>query len=355
MDIRKEVQKVWRSLRRRDRRAFRATAKGHPDAGFRLRHVIVLNLVRGTSPTEVSRVLHCSRSQVYRIGHRFIDQGVVGLVDRREDNGEAKVDEGYESVILEAVASSPQEFGWDRPTWTQELLILVCKEKTGIGVSKSTMCRVLQRLPVRLGRPKPYVFCPWRKARRTRRLNEIRRLINRLPKDEVAVFVDEVDIHLNPKIGYDWMLQGIQKQVLTPGKNEKRYLAGALNAKTGKLTWVESDRKTSELFIDQLWTLVQHDYPEAKCVHLILDNYRIHSSNQTKIALKALEGRIKLHFLPPYCPDHNKIERVWQDLHANVTRNHRSRSMKDLMKRVRAYLKRRKTAAKHVYVKATNG
>ena len=28
-----------------------------------------------------------------------------------------------------------------------------------------------------------------------------------------------------------------------PGKNEKRYLAGALNARTGRLTFVEADRK----------------------------------------------------------------------------------------------------------------
>ena len=36
-----------------------------------------------------------------------------------------------------------------------------------------------------------------------------------------------------------------------------------------------------------------------------------------------LTGKVVLHFLPPYCPDDNRIERVWLDLHANVTRNHR--------------------------------
>jgi transposase len=54
-----------------------------------------------------------------------------------------------------------------------------------------------------------------------------------------------------------------------------------------------------------------------------------------------LAGKIKLHFLPPYCPDHNKIERVWQDLHANVTRNHRQATMTDLMEAVRYYLRQR--------------
>jgi transposase len=118
----------------------------------------------------------------------------------------------------------------------------------------------------------------------------------------VILYVDEVDIHLNPKIRPDWMLRGTQKTVLTPGKNRKRYLAGALNARTGKLTWGEADRKNSQLFILQLWQLVGRDYPAAKRIHLILDNYRIHSSVQTKAALVRLQGRVVLHFLPPYCP-----------------------------------------------------
>ena len=145
------------------------------------------------------------------------------------------------------------------------------------------------------------VGCPWKKGRRTRRLNAIRRLIESLPDDEVILYVDEVDIHLNPKIGRDYMSQGTQKMVLTPGKNEKRYLAGALNARTGRLTWVEGDRKTSDLFILQLWQLVGRDYPHAKRIHLILDNYRIHSSRQMPVrdlsALANLKNLKTVHML----------------------------------------------------------
>ena len=56
--------------------------------------------------------------------------------------------------------------------------------------------------------------------------------------------------------------------------------------------------------------------------------------------LAALDGRIVLHFLPPYCPDANRIERVWQDFHANVTRNHRCKTMKHLLDNAREYLDR---------------
>lgn len=45
--------------------------------------------------------------------------------------------------------------------------------------------------------------------------------------------------------------------------------------------------------------------------------------------------------LPPYCPKENKIEWVWLDVHANVTRNHRCPDMEQLMRQVVAYPVRR--------------
>ena len=81
------------------------------------------------------------------------------------------------------------------------------------------------------------------------------------------------------------------------------------------------------------------DYPQAKRVHLIVDNYSIHKSQFTKLILASCDGKVRLHFLPPYCPDENRIERVWLDLHANVTRNHQCANMDDLMKEVRRWLR----------------
>ena len=341
MNLRDQVQRTWQQLSRRERKIIRRYARGSPDAGLRLRCKIVLALVRGSSPANLIRSRMAASSLVYDVMHRFIDQSLLGLADRREDNGETKVTEEYEAELFAVVPGSPRKHGYRRPTWTQELLILVLHKRTGIRISRTTMSRLLKRLQIRLGRPKPIVGCPWKKRRRMKRLRELRALIATLPKDEVILYLDEVDIHLNPKIGPDWMLRGTQKTVLTPGKNQKRYLAGALNARTGRLTWVEADRKNSQLFILQLWQLVGRDYPQAKRIHLILDNYRIHSSLQTQAALARLDGRVVLHFLPPYCPDHNRIERVWRDLHENVTRNHQCRTMKELMMEVYHWLKKK--------------
>jgi transposase len=342
MKIQSRVLNVWQRLSRSERRLVRSRAKNCCDAHLRNHCKVILSLVGGNGARAIAKVGLCSISQVYRVAHRFVEHGPAGLADQREDNGDTKADEYFQAVVLEVVGgSSPRKYGYRRPTWTQELLALVLEKKTGTRVSCTTMCRVLKRLKIRLGRPKPIVGCPWKKARRIRRIRELQRVVESVPRDDVVVYVDEVDIHLNPKIGPDYMLRGTQKNVLTPGKNEKRYLAGALNARTGRLTWVEADRKDSNLFVRQLWQLAKQDYPQARCIHIILDNYKIHSSQHTQLALGALGSRVKLHFLPPYCPDHNRIERTWRDLHDNVTRNHTCRTMNELMGEVRDYLVKR--------------
>ncbi len=59
---------------------------------------------------------------------------------------------------------------------------------------------------------------------------------------------------------------------------------------------------------------------------------------KTQRALAKLNGQVVLHFLPPYCPDDNPIERVWLDVHTAVTRNHRQPDIEALMAAVQTYL-----------------
>jgi len=302
---------------------------------------MIINVIHGRSSRQTAEVLKVHHTTVGRVVDRFRRYGEAGLQDGRADNGDDKLNEDYLQRLHTIVSLSPELYGWRRPTWTRELLIATMVRLTGVRIHVTTMSRALARIQARRGRPKPTVGCPWHPAAKTRRLRQLQSLIATLPRRERVFYEDEVDIHLNPKIGLDWMVSGQQKEVPTPGKNEKRYLAGALDVRTGVVIWVQGERKTSYLFLDLLDKL-RKTYPHAGRLHLILDNYRIHSSTIVHAALGGyLAGKVELHFLPPYCPDHNKIERVWKDLHANVTRNHRCRGMAHLMQEVHYYLQKR--------------
>ena len=324
-------------LERRVKLQLRRVRRETRDKALADRCQVVLLAGKGRSRPHIAEAVGCSVSWVGRVLARFRDCGVAGLYDRREDNGTLKLDEGYLSLLHRLVDDSPQDYGYPRPTWTRELLAKLMHELTGTKVHPATMSRALKMNGARRGRPRPRVKCPWPKRDKELRLAAIRAVLENLPADQAAVYLDEVDVHLNPKIGLDWMNRGTQKQVLTPGTNEKRYVCGAMDACSGLLAWVKGGRKDSRLFVAMLRKLPEA-YPHAKVIHVVLDNYRVHTSKISKAAVAELGGRVVLHFLPPYCPDDNKIERVWLDLHANVTRNHRCGDMEELMRNVVAYL-----------------
>jgi hypothetical protein len=87
--------------------------------------------------------------------------------------------------------------------------------------------------------------------------------------DEVF-YVDEADIDLNPRLGPAWTPRGVQAAIPTPGRNRKRYVAGALNARTGRVIWVEHSAKNSELFL-RLMDALSSAYRRARRLYVILD------------------------------------------------------------------------------------
>lgn len=87
----------------------------------------------------------------------------------------------------------------------------------------------------------------WRRAAPTQRIRDPHKdekmavtgaALKQCSQEHLVFYEDEVDIHLNPKIGTDRQVRGQQKRVVTPVQNEKYYLAGALHNDTGKVSYV---------------------------------------------------------------------------------------------------------------------
>lgn len=315
------------------KQALRRRGKAARDADYRQRCWIILRLNEGASSVEIEQQLLVARATVSRVAARFVRDRLAGLFDHRVCNGRSKVTAEVLRRLEELLDCYPSDFGWRRPTWTRELLARQLEEDTGVKLSPGHVGRLLHSIGARWKRPKPVVRCPWPRAQRKERLAEIERLVNKLPKSEVAFYTDEMDVHLNPRIGPDWMRRGRQKLVVTPGQNRKAYVAGALHTRTGELRWVFGERKNSDLFVAQLRDLVRR-YRAYRRIHLIVDNYCIHDSRRTRAAVTMLGGKVVLHFLPPYCPDSNPIEHVWKQLHDNATRNHRCPDLPGLLTEV---------------------
>lgn len=300
------------------------------------RYRIILTRHRGLSYATIYQILGTAPSTIGRVLRRFDEEGIDGLRDRRKEKQAIKVTEHYLEQLEMLIYQSPQEHGWQRSTWTRELLAQQLEYETGIQCHESHIGRLLRMLNIRWGRAKPICKASDNPHGKAIKIGKLKALQANLGDDEMVIYQDEVDIHLNPKIGPCWMPRGTQFSVPTPGQNKKRYLFGGLNPVTGYLIWTESDRKNSDGFIVWLKELARR-YRRYTTIHVVLDNYIIHKTKRVMKELKKM-GRIRLHFLPPYSPEHNPIERLWGELHANVTRNHTHQTVEDMMVAVHQFM-----------------
>jgi len=311
--------------------------------GYLLALHILLLCAAPRTPTEIAAVLFCSRTTVYRVLAAYRAGQWEGLAT--EEETDRKGPRRRVTVLSPALKRSvrailhgvPRLCGWCRTRWSCATIAVELYTRRKIAVSAETMRRWLHALDWEWKRAK--LSAKDDDPQRVEKLARIRCAVEQLRADAALFFADELDIHLLPKVGSQWMPKGTQVEVLTPGTNEKRYLGGALEIRTGTITPCVWYRKTTGLFLDLLDTL-DRTYPVPLFTHLtvVADNAKIHQAKKVQQWLAA-HPRFELLYLPTYCPRANPIERAFGDIHDKCTRNHTRKRIWQLVQDVTQHLR----------------
>jgi putative transposase len=313
------------------RRALLDRYRKDHDPEVRFRSHLLLLLDDGHSWATVATLLFCSSRTIDRWVKRFHAEGVEGLSGHKPGRPFRFAAEWVAVVVDWVKSQKPRDFGFLRSRWCCEIVVLLMLREFDLEVSRETVRRWLHQGGLVYRRPRPTVGPT--DAERETKLKKLRELIAGLPEDETVVFQDEVDINTNPKIGSMWMVKGHQAKVETPGNNEKRYLSGSIHWRTGQVFLTEGAPKQGRdtaLFLKHLDDL-RSCLRRYRKIHIICDNAKCHASSDVAVYLYEHRERIDLHFLPAYSPDCNPIERVWWNLHEQITRNHQCKSMEELL------------------------
>ena len=146
------------------------------------------------------------------------------------------------------------------------------------------------------------------------------RLMNTLPADEAVLFADAVHpTHAARPVGC-WAPKDIKVAVDQTNGRRRMNIHGAIDLETGQTHMREV------LTVDAMSTLallmaIEAQHPSMRLIHVFLDNARYHHAKLVRVWLAQPGRRIKLHFVPAYCPHLNPIERLWGLMHKNVTHN----------------------------------
>lgn len=304
--------------------------RGSGDARRARKAHVLLLLDRGASYREMINILFCSCDLIAGVKREFLEDGLEAVLGQ---SAEQPTIPFWQVIVAGWVREkTPQDFGYYRSRWTSGLLSDLLEEKQGVKISAETLRRKLHQLGFVWRRPRPIVGPT--DPEYVQKLRKTRRLLHTLGADEVAVFQDEVDVNLNPKIGSQWMLRGDQSELTTPGNNVKRYLSGSLVWGTGTLlVSPPGKRRNAELFIDHLDDL-RSWFRSYRKIHVICDNASFHNCRRVNEYLEQWGHRIEIHFLPKYAPETNPIERTWWHMHETITRNHRCQTIDELIEQV---------------------
>ena len=145
-------------------------------------------------------------------------------------------------------------------------------------------------------------------------------LLKTLPDDEAVMFADAVHpTHGARPVGC-WAPKETKVALDQTSGRERLNIHGAIDLETGETRMLEV------LTVDALSTIallaaIEALYPAMRLIHVFLDNARYHHAKLVQDWLAMPGRRIKLHFIPAYCPHLNPIERLWGLMHKTVTHN----------------------------------
>ena len=137
--------------------------------------------------------------------------------------------------------------------------------------------------------------------------------------DEPILFMDATHPTQSTKVSCGWIRTGVDKPIETTGSRTRLNIVGAI--RLGHLQDAIAKQYATvngESIID-FFKLIKEQYTTNIPVHLVLDGAGFHRSEVVKTAAKDLG--IILHYLPPYSPNLNPIERLWKVMNEYARNN----------------------------------
>ncbi|WP_411625236.1 IS630 family transposase [Escherichia coli] len=138
--------------------------------------------------------------------------------------------------------------------------------------------------------------------------------------DEPILFIDGVHPTQATKISYGWIRKGQKKAVKTTGSRTRLNIMGALNLKALTSPLICEYKTINEYNVSLFLNEIRKVYPDYnQKIHVILDGAGYHRSQLVKDWAEVVN--IRLHYLPPYSPNLNPIERMWKLMNEHVRNN----------------------------------
>ena len=292
----------------------------------------------GQSPENVFKVLGICRATMYGWLARYRNGGWSALDARKRGGRKPKLDAKAIQWIYKTVTEkNPLQLKFTFALWTAKMIGQIIFTEFGIKLSKASVCRLLAQLGLTPQRPvwrayqqRPEQVQKWLQEEYPR----IRQLAKR--KKAIIFFGDEAGVRSDHHSGTTWAVKGKTPVVSSTGARFGLNLISAVSAQGEFRFMTVKGRVGAVKFIEFLKRLIHN---AERLIFLIVDGHPAHKAKCVARYVESVKDCLQLFFLPPYSPELNPDERVWNDLKNNAVGRKSIDSPKNLHKVVISHLR----------------
>ncbi|MGH3298796.1 MAG: IS630 family transposase [Trebonia sp.] len=275
---------------------------------------VVQLLKAGNEAELVARMFGVSRAIVFRWQQKYDADGPVALETKKTRGPASRLSPTQMSQLYAIITGcDPRQLQFDFGLWTRKIIRDLIRREFGVKFSEVQIGRILKKLGLSAQRPLYRAY-----QRDPERVEEWKNVvypkIRKLALEEGAsiFFEDEAGLRTDHHAGTTWSPVGQTPVVVKTGERKSISMVSAISPR-GELRFrVQEGTMNADRFIDFLKALLGSVEGE---IFLIVDGHPVHKSKKVReFAENDTEGRLKIFFLPPYSPDLNPDEWVWNNV-----------------------------------------
>ena len=290
----------------------------------------LLLLDDGMSCAAIAKVLFLDDDTI-RTWHRLYEEdGIEGLASFGYEGSACRLSEAQQDKLKAWITAA-------LPRTTREIGAWIEQECGVEYQGRSGLIALLHRLGMEHRKPRA-VSRKLDPAKQAAFIKAYEDLLNHLDADEAVLFGDAVHpTHAVRPVGC-WAPKDIPIAVTQTSGRQRLNIHGAIDLETGKTRMLEVATVDAVSTI-MLLMAIEAMYPGKRMIHLFLDNARYHHAKLVQAWLARPGCRIKLHFIPAYCPHLDAIERLWRLMHQHTTTNKCYKTFADFSAAILTFLR----------------
>jgi transposase len=278
-----------------------------------LRMRAVRQVQAGESPEVVAKAIGINRTTIYIWLSKYREGGWSRLKAKPVPGRPPKLNDRAFKWIYDTVTSkNPLQFKFEFALWTREMVATLIYKKYKIRLSAVSVGRLLAQMGITCQKPIHRALQRNKTLVRKWLKEEYPEIKSMALKEGAEIyFGDAAGIRSDHHSGTTWGKRGKTPIVESSGARFSLSLISAVSAKGKMRFMIREGGVNSKVFIGFLKQLL---IGARKKIYLILDRGPAHISKMTKAFVESLGGKLRIFYLPPYSPDLNPDELVWNHL-----------------------------------------